>query len=193
MEQNKSNLMVIVITVIITAIVVGGGVYLWQQNSSVAKNQTGADQVEPLSFTIKDGSSVSVSKETAAFDYTVEQFKEMARDCGSKYSDGYFDQLVSKFNNATKTIYTFDYAGDSQVPSAYLVTVIPNRVGYSSLEEFQKDFNLCFAGGDAYPVALNDKWLLFKSSCGTGLSDESGRPVGCEKAREAVESTLKLN
>jgi len=40
---------------------------------------------------------------------------------------------------------------------------------------------------------MNPKWLLFVNSCGTGFSDGSGRPIGCQTVSEVVEPTLKLN
>ena len=44
-----------------------------------------------------------------------------------------------------------------------------------------------------YPVQMNAKWILFVNSCGTGYSDGSGNPIGCQVVRDIVEPTLKLN
>lgn len=174
----------VALAIIITAVVVAGGVYWWQQNKKAPK--------EPLSYSIL-GVSASVSRETAPFGYTADQLASMAKECGNEQTAGYFNNLISKFSNAAKTVYNFKYAGTSQKPDTFVVTLLPNNVGYSSLEQFKKDFNQCYAGGDAYPTMLNKDWLLFVNSCGTGFDDGSGKPIGCQKVRDVVEPTLKLN
>jgi len=150
-----------------------------------------SESSEPLSYSL-NGVSASVSKTSAPFAYTSEQLKNMADECGSKHASGYFDQLISKFKGTTKRIYSFKYTGASQVPDTYLVSLLPNKAGYTSLNQFKKDFDMCAAGG-TYPTMLNSNWLLFTSSCGSGYADESGRPIGCEKVQKVVEPTLKLN
>lgn len=202
MEQGKSNVGAVALAIIITAIVVGGGVYLWQKNQTVQPKEeittpvvttpTKEEPIEPLSYSTS-GVSASVSKKTASFDYTAEQLKGMAEECGSQHNAGYFDQLVSKFNGTTKTIYNFKYTDASQESDTFVVTLLPNKAGYTSLDQFKKDFDICAAGGDTYPTKLNSNRLLFVNSCGSGFDDGSGRPIGCDKVREAVEPTLKLN
>lgn len=206
MEQGKSNVGTIVLAIIITAIVVGGGVYLWQKNQIVQPNEKSVTPVattptkvppkeEPLSYST-DGVSVSVSKKIAPSGYTSGQLKAMAQGCDSKQSDGYFDQLASKFNTTNKIIYNFKYTGTSQFPETdtYVVTLLPNKAGYVSLDQFKKDFSVCEAGGgDGYPKMLNSNWLLFASTCGNGLDDGSGQWAACNMIRDAVESTFKLN
>lgn len=195
MQQGKSSLLAIFITIIITAVVVGGGVYLWQKNQIVPLNPKTAvkeNLPEPLSYSTT-GVSVSVSKNTAPFDYTAEQLKSMADECGSKYNADYFNQLVTKFSGASKIIYNFKYNGTSQNSDTFVVTLLPNRAGYTSLEQFKKDFDICAAGEGVYPKMFNSKWLLFINSCGSGSDDASGRPIGCQKVQDVVEPTLKLN
>jgi hypothetical protein len=208
-----NNLKTIVPTIIITAIVVGGGVYMLQKNQvtqpvqEIAKQEVANPEVtkpvvtetpttvtptEPLSYSMT-GVTATVSKSTAPFDYTAEQLKGMADSCGSQHDTGYFDQLVSKFSGETKTIYSFKYAGASQESDTYVVTLLPNKAGYTSLDQFKKDFDLCDAGGDAYPTMVNSNWLLFVNSCGSGFNDGSGNPVGCAEIQKIVEPTLKLN
>ena len=204
MEQ-RSNTWAIALTIIIIAVVVGGGVYWWQQ-SKVAQEEpsvvttdttetTTADKEEPkepLTYSTS-GVSVSVSKETAPFGYTADQLVSMAQECGNEQTVSYFNNLVSKFSGATKTVYNFKYTGASQGSDTFVVTLLPNKAGYSSLDEFTKDFDQCYAGGDAYPTKLNSDWLLFTNACGTGLNDGSGKPIGCQEVRDVVEPTLKLN
>jgi hypothetical protein len=94
---------------------------------------------------------------------------------------------------ASKTIYNFKYAGTSQASDTFVVTLLPNKAGYSSLDEFKSDFNQCYAGGDAYPTKLNNNWLLFVNSCSTGFDDGSGNPIGCQEVKDLVAPTLQLN
>lgn len=202
MEQGKSNVGTVALAIIITAIVVGGGVYLWQKNQTAQPKQevttpavttpTKEEPTEPLSYST-NGVSATVSKKTASFDYTAEQLKGMADECSSQHNAGYFDQLVSKFSGTTKTMYNFKYTGTSQDSSTFVVTLLPNKAGYTSLDQFQKDFAICAAGGDAYPTMLNSSWLLFVNACGTGFDDGSGRPHGCDEVEKVVNPTLKLN
>lgn len=204
MEQ-KGNGWPIALAIIITAVVVGSGAYWWQQSKVVQKEvtetttdttaTTTADKEEPkepLTYSTS-GVSASVSKETASFGYTADQLVSMAQKCGNDQTESYFSNLVSKFSGATRTVYNFKYTGASQESDTLVVTLLPNKANYSSLDEFKKDFDQCYAGGDAYPTMLNDDWLLFISSCGTGFDDGSVNPIGCQKIRDVVEPTLKLN
>ncbi len=200
MEQ-KNNVWIIALTIIVTTVVVGGGVYLWQQNKVVQKvvievaTDTAANKgepKEPLTYSTS-GVSVSVSKETAPFGFTADQLVSRAEECGNEQTVSYFNSIVSKFSGATRSVYNFKYTGASQGSDTFVVTLLPNKTGYSSLDEFKKDFDQCYAGGDAYPKMLNDDWILFVNSCGTGFSDGSGNPIGCQEVRDVIEPTLKLN
>lgn len=187
----------IVLVIIITSVVVGGGVYMWQENQVNQITPTTEEVIapevatDPLSYSIT-GVSATVSKKTTQFDYTAEQLKGMADECGSQHNTSYFDQLVLMFSGATKTMYNFKYTGESQDSSTFVVTLLPNKVGYTSLDQFKKDFDICAAGGSAYPTKLNDDWLLFVNACGTGFDDGSGRPHGCDEVKKVVSPTLKL-
>jgi len=177
MKNNK--VLGIILAVIIIAVFVGGGVYWWQKK-------------EPLTYSV-NGITVSVSKETSPFDYTADQLFSMAQECGNEQTLSYFSDLVSKFSGVNKTVYNFKYIGESQESDAFVVTLLPNNAGYFSLADFQKDFDQCSAGGDAYPTMLNSDWLLFVNSCGSGFDDGSGKLMGCQEVRDVVEPTLKLN
>ena len=204
MKQEKYSTMMITLAILITTIIVGGGVYLWQKNQvnqpiteevtqqAVVTPVVKEEPTEPLSYSTT-GVSVTLSKKTATFDYTAKTLKGMADECGSEHATDYFDQLVSKFSGTTKTMYNFKYNGESQESDTFVVTLLPNKAGYTSLDQFKKDFDLCYAGGDAYPIMLNSDWLLFESSCGSGYSDGSGKPIGCDEVKKVVEPTLKLN
>ena len=148
--------------------------------------------IEPLSYSTANV-AVSVSKNTTAFDYNAKQLTEMAADCGSTHAAGYFDELISKFSGSTNQIYNFKYTSASQQSDTFVVTLIPNKADYVSLDQFKKDFDFCAAGEDIYPKMLNKNWLLFVNSCGSGYDDGSGNPIGCQKAKDIIEPTLMLN
>ncbi|KKP38269.1 MAG: hypothetical protein UR28_C0019G0024 [Candidatus Peregrinibacteria bacterium GW2011_GWF2_33_10] len=147
---------------------------------------------EPLSYSIT-GVTATVSKETKSFNYSKEQLEAMADECGTEHSDpNYFEFLISQFKNTTKTIYNFKYTGASQQSDTFIVSLLPNKGGYSSIEQFKKDFDICSAGGSEYPKMLNDNWLVFVNSCGTGFDDGTDKLNGCQEVKDIVEQTLKL-
>ncbi len=204
--QSKNNICPIIITVIVTAIVVGGGFYFWQQSKIVPEEQstiseevtdtsttdTEESKNEPLTYST-DGVDAAVITISEPFNYTSDKLISMASECGVNQPAGYFDNLIGKFNGTTKTIYNFKYNDSSQATDTFTVTLLPNKTGYTSLDQFKKDFDQCYAGGDAYPTELNKDWLLFVNSCGSGANDNSGNVNGCQAVRDVVEPTLKLN
>jgi len=205
MNQAKA----VVLAIIITTLVVGSGVYVWQTNKVAQPPVQTAQKVtepvatktpakeepvnsEPLSYSMK-GVSATVSKSTAPFGYTADQLKSMAEECSSQHETGYFDKLVARFSGTNKIVYNFKYQGKSQDAGVYTVTLLPNKAGYASIDQFKKDFDICAAGGDAYPTMLNSNWLLFVNACGTGFDDGSGLPHGCDEVQKIIEPSLKLN
>ncbi|MFA6436326.1 MAG: hypothetical protein WCW30_04295 [Candidatus Gracilibacteria bacterium] len=179
MEQKKS-VWTIILAIIITAIIAGGGVYLWQDQPAN----------EPISYSTAEVSTVSTG--TRLFDWTVEGLENMALECGSEHTEGYFKNLVETYKDTSLIHYAFEYNGKSQNPTAWGISLLPNLMGYSSLDEFQNDFNVCAVGG-LYPTRMNGDWLLFESSCGSGYSDDSGLPIGCDEVKKVVEPTIEFN
>jgi len=151
-----------------------------------------AEPSEPIFYSTA-GVDVSFAKTSATFDLTAKQLKDAATECGSQHADDYFDQLVLKFSGTEIINYNFTYKDDSQEPNFYRVTLIPNKPEYTSLDEFKKDFDICNAGGSLYPIMLNNDWLVFENSCGSGYDDGSDKPIGCQEVKDVVEPTLKLN
>jgi len=147
-------------------------------------------QNEPLSYI---NSNSSVSKETKLFDLNAADLKYQADECGTSQSLNYFNTLIFRFAGAYKTVYKFKYKGETQGDGTFVVTLLPNKIGYTSMEQFKKDFDICSVAGDAYPSMLNNNWLVFVSSCGSGFSDGSGLPLGCDEVKKIVEPSLKLN
>lgn len=180
--MKKNNIIKIVIQIILAMIIIGGGIYIWRNNS----------KAEPLTYSIAN-TPVSVEKDAAPFDFTAEELKLSAEECGTKHEEGHFDQLAAKFKGENKIVYNFTYKGDSQDSVIFTVTLLPNKAGYTSLDQFKKDFDICAVGGQAYPKMLNNNWLLFINSCGSGFDDGSGRIHGCDEAQKIIEPSLKLN
>lgn len=175
-----------IVCAIIVAVVIGG-VYLWGKH----ENSKLPVSVEPLEYAA-DNELIRVSKNTVPVDYTGDQLLAMMQECGNTQTQEYADALAATFTGVNKTVYNFAYTGDSQEPNTFAVTLVPNKAAYSSLNAFKKDFDQCVAGGDAYPSMLNDAWLLFVNSCGSGTDDGSEKQIGCEAAREIIEPTLRL-
>lgn len=178
MQNNNPWAMV---SIVLTAIVIiGGGLYYWQMGNT------------PTPFTYDlNGVPASVAKVTGKFNYTATQLANNAEECGAPQSAEYFNNLVAKFNGASTTMYNFKYTGASQQADTFTVTAVPNKAGYTTIAGFEKDFGICNAGGNAYPHAVNADWLIFTSSCG-GFDDGSGKPVGCDEIKSAIEASLKL-
>lgn len=147
-------------------------------------------ELEPFSYSTT-GLLATVTKETIAFDYTANQLELMAEDCQTAQEVNYFTKLVAKFKNTNKIIYNFKYQGKSQENDTFIITLIPNKAAYTSLEKFKMDFNICGVGATAYPTMLNKNWLLFESSC-SGVDDGSGRAFGCDEINKIIEPSLKL-
>lgn len=124
--------------------------------------------------------------------FSVEELEARAAECQTETRQGYFETLSYNLVNQDGYEYIFTYTGESQAPESYSVTVIPNAIGYQTLAEFQADFDYCAAGGESYPVALNEDWLMFESSCGTGFSDDSGLPIGCSEVKESLGDSVQL-
>lgn len=157
------------------------------------ETDTNTDGNGPLAFDLDS----TVARSTV-LDFTVTErfnsdyFVNAATECGRPLVEGYADDLQKGLVGQTGYEYIFTSVSESQAPEAYSVTVIPNVHGYLDLGEFEDDYELCSAGGEAYPVDLTPQWLMFESSCGTGFSDGSGLPIGCEIVRDSLANSMKL-
>jgi hypothetical protein len=156
---------------------------------------TTTPKIQPLSFKT-DAPKISAVRELdGVFNYQAAELKARADNCGTSYSESHFENLVAKFKQSPRIFYTFKYRGanaSNSDESVYSVTVLSNKAGYKTIEEFKKDFGLCGSGGVDNPFMLNENWLLFVSSCGSGFDDGSGRINSCEAARKIIEPSLKL-
>lgn len=172
----------ILITLVIIAIILFcSKIYFWQKDESI----------KPLNYsTIAD--LILVSKKITSFERTAQELFSLAQECDKKQPIEYFEDLVAKFAKSEKIIYRFESANANPTPH-FIVTLLPNKANYSSLAEFRNDFELCHAAGETYPKMLNQNWLLFVSSCGSGYDDKLGLSRACDEIKNIIEPSLKLN
>lgn len=154
------------------------------------------DDIPDEFFTyVKDDQIFSVSKsEFRILDkFNAIELKSKSENCGTNKSEQYFKELLSHYSENEDGIeYQFKYQGQTQDSGIWTVVAISNKIGYTNLEEFKNDFDLCEAGSDRYPYLISEKYLLFVSSCGTGYDDGSGLPHGCDVVRKIVEPTIRV-
>jgi len=158
----------------------------WNQDQSVPSGL--------LTFTKNDNLFTVLERSVAIQNiFSKSTLISQSHDCGTNYNIAYYDTLFSKFANTDRaTEYEFRYNGESQEPTRWLVTILPNKPNYGDLKDFENDFNICGVGGDYYPIKLNQDYLLFESACGSGAGDGTDRPYGCDAIREAVEPTMQM-
>ena len=135
----------------------------------------------PLFYTT-DGEPINISKTTEIFNYNLDYFKSASLSCGRIYDSVYFENLISKFAGSNKIVYNFTY--NEEESSNYKVVVIPNKMKYTDLEDFQRDFGFCDNDSDIYPKTFNDSWLLLVSSC---------KNSDCERVKNVIEPNLYFN
>ncbi len=151
-------------------------------------------ETEPIIYYKNDQLFIVSKQEFAVLDqFTSSQLKAQSQECGESGTEQDFSSLLSQYTRSDQAIqYSFQYQGQSQDSGLWIVTVIPNKLGYTGNVDFKKDFGICAAGSEKYPSMVSKKYLLFVSSCGSGFDDGSGRPFGCEKVKQAVEPTMRL-
>ena len=107
----------------------------------------------------------------------------------------YFEELLSNFSEEDIGIEYSFYLTEKQVSQRdpitltypWIIIVIPNKIGYTNMEDFEADFDFCSGtGGTRYPFLISENYLLFSSPCG-GLG-----PNICEEIRGLIAPTIKL-
>ncbi len=189
---NKGISTLITIIIIVLFIILVGGVVAWQY-LEIAKKEV-ISEIDPLTYG-ENNQIFSVTKnEFKVLDrFNTSQLQNLAEECGRDKDEHYFKEILNHFSEDDKGLeYKFNYLQESQDKGEWIVTIIPNKIGYADLEDFKEDFDICFAGRDRYPSLISENYLLFVSSCGTGYDDGSGRPHGCQEVQNIVEPTIKL-
>ena len=175
---------------IVTILLVAAGCDNKVPQNSVTQNGASA---EPLGY--RNNPSLFVASKTAFSlenKFSANTLAAQSEECGTRHSVSYYNDLLTRFGPVQGTEYQFKYKGQSQDSGTYIVTVIPNEVGYADLKSFQDDFNICAVGGNMYPSLISQNYLLFKSGVNSGFDDESGLPFGSEEIQKFIDPTLKL-
>ena len=154
------------------------------------------ESVNPNEFIYSDGGNdflITQNKINILQYFTAQGLQGTNKECGRNKDLAYFQNILSNFSfNDTGFEYQFHYGKPSQDKGFWSIIVIPNKIGYTDINAFKNDFELCYAGGARYPYLISDNYLLFVSSCGTGCGDGSDLPHGCDEVREIIEPTIKL-
>lgn len=129
---------------------------------------------------------VAVTQKEVAFAdlFTAEDLEAQATgDCAKTPEEGYFETLVSKFEGVKGVQY--DFTGNEMGAETYTITLFPNEAGYGTSASFEEDFEICSAGGSAYPARMNENVLMFTSGCSAGYGDEIPA-LTCADIKEAL-------
>ncbi len=143
---------------------------------------------QPLLYSLeKVPRDVNVSYSPVDFPFTVEKLESMAKECGTTHAPGYFAALMEKYKDAHAMRYEFSPSDGNRSDTPYIVTIIPNIPKYRDLNAVKKDFDQCWVAGDAYPFMLNDAWIVFENSCGSGVLPPGVKEPGtCVSVQENI-------
>lgn len=164
-------------------------------NSSMSSPQVNSEQVSEFSFDSK-GKVKTIEKTVFGVrqGFALAELVSNSAGCGTNLTQEHFANVLKMYAPTDKaTEYHFVYNGASQSPNEWIVTAMANKPHYQSLDDFKKDFDICDGGATRYPFQVNADFVLFVSSCGTGFSDGSGLPNGCQEIQETLKPTIKFN
>lgn len=135
--------------------------------------------------------SLSENKFKVLDKFSVSGLIGLSVKCRTNKSEQYFKQLLSNYsNNDNGTEYHFTYTKEDS--RDWIITVIPNKIGYVDLADFKKDFDVCEVGADRYPLLISENYLLFTMSCRKDFEEPDWYAIGCDFVREIIEPTIKL-
>lgn len=125
--------------------------------------------------------------------FALDDLVSASASCGNNLTKEHFAAVLKTFAPTdVANEYHFVFNGASQSPSELVITAMPNKLNYGSEADFKQDFDICGAGASRYPYKVSPSYLLFISSCGSGYSDGSGLPNGCQKVKDAIEPSLSI-
>jgi len=188
------NSKILIISILIIAIALGAYLLIrYNEGETLIEDQMPLVNV-PTEFSYSDeGNNFLVTANYIVVKeyFDAAQLAGNSQECGNDATVEYFDNLLADYSDKDAgTQYMFHYPDASQDPKSWVVTVIPNKIGYEDFDSFKNDFDLCFADGEAYPSMFSGDHLLFVSSCGSGYDDGSGLPNGCQEMRKIIEPTI---
>ena len=179
-----------VIISFLVVVLAASGLTAWAATKAVAKKSQPAAK-EPFVYASNKKLFTVTKKEFQVISKFTPSLL-MANACDAQKTNQYFKKLLAKYTKADKGIeYDFKYIGAAQ-GDVYIVTVIPNKLGYAAGSKFKNDFAVCAAGEERYPFLISKDYLLFDSSCGSGFDDGSGKPHGCDLVKAAVKPAIKF-
>lgn len=160
-------------------------------------DEAGTQQTDPnrktlgsLSYSLGElkDVNVNITFENPEKLWTAEGLQAAAKECGTEQPIGHYQDLMKSFEKTTVQAYHFTPKNSPE--EAYDVLLVPNRPGYSTLEEAKKDFDVCAAGG-MYPLQVSKGYMLLTGSCG-GAGTEERPAVSCSDLQTTVQPSLKL-
>ncbi len=125
--------------------------------------------------------------------FALDDMVSASASCGNNLTKEHFATVLKTFAPTdVANEYHFVFIGASQSPNELVITAMPNKLNYGSEADFKHDFDICEAGAGRYPYKVSPSYLLFVSSCGSGYSDGSGLPNGCQKVKDAIAPSLNM-
>lgn len=160
-------------------------------NTNIESNTTGETETDQFFYSTGERENIEVTKSGAKLldSFNSEKLAENALGCSKDQDKEYYDRLLDSFSN-NDVLYTYSFKYKNIPNGEWTINVIPNKLGYKNYEDFNNNFGLCEAGATMYPSLVSEKYLLFISSCGTGVDSPEARI--CDELREIIEKTIRL-
>ena len=191
------NTKIIIIIIIILAITFLGAYYSQKKNNipNTTKNEI-KDTVTPeetneFYYSLGGRGNIEFTKSASRLldSFSSEKLAENALGCSMDQNKEYFDNLLNKFDKSDM-LYTYSFKYKNIPNGEWVISTMPNKLGYKNLEDFNKDFGICEAGGTMYPMLVSEKYLLFTNSCGSGVDSPESRI--CSELETILKESVKL-
>jgi hypothetical protein len=150
---------------------------------------TNGSSLNPLTFSTGNLDVTVNRRESMGYSVSFEDLKGSGEECGHPQSDTRYRNLVQQLGRAKVIQYDITSNKPSQDPT-YTVYAVENTPEYKTLNDVNRDLEVCAAGG-VYPNAVNTKWILLTGSCGGAVSDDLPGAL-CGNIQQVVDETLKL-
>ena len=146
-----------------------------------------SDPAEPVTFST-DSLPVTIKQSAASPVSDGQYLLNNVERCGPHDRPGnYYHDLVQSLDKLPKTVYTISEqnTGTTQ-PAHFVVSLIPNLLGYKNLDAVQADFFMCPGdSGHLKAVQSSDKWLVFVQPC---AADD----MACKNIEQVVDQSIQL-
>ncbi len=115
-------------------------------------------------------------------------FETAASICGTNEDFERYVETFKPLNGQEVGFYSFHYEEEALEGWDFQVFLHPNVVGYEDFEAFKAAYTICGIEEVKIPYAMNEKWVMLINTC----EEDELTSENCMKAKEAVESSLKL-